>query len=135
MRTLIDSLVDGVWLTQPPTYRGQPIRITTYFDDGTFGVVETVNENEDADMRVTRLAFKQRFTTEERIAIRDAAQTNPLVYDFEDLVNAATYIDLQRSDTINAVNAIEQAGLIAEGRAVEILTAPITDIERYRGEQ
>lgn len=133
MRQTIDSLVDGMWLTQPPTYKGQPVRVITYFDDGTFGIEETINGKEDSDMRITKLAFKQRVTPEERIAIREAAKVNPQIYDFEDLVNAATYIDLARPDTIAAVNAIEQAGLIAAGRALEILGPPINDIERHKG--
>jgi hypothetical protein len=85
-----------------------------------------------ADMRITKLAFKQRFTAAERIAIREAAKTVPEVYDFEDLVNSAAFIDLARPDTIAAVHYIEAGGLIAEGRAVEILSPPVEDIERYR---
>jgi hypothetical protein len=85
-------------------------------------------------MRITKLAFKRRFTADERIAIREAAAVNPQIYDFEDLVNAATYIDLSRADTIAAVNSIERAGLIGSGRADEILGPPINEIERYRGE-
>jgi hypothetical protein len=134
MKVVTDSLVDGVWLTQAPTYHGQRVRVTTYFDDGTFGVVEASFSGRTVDMRITKLAFKQRFTADERIAIRNAAAVDPQIYDFEDLVNAATYIDLSRADTIAAVSAIEQAGLIGSGRAVEILGPPINEIERYRGD-
>lgn len=87
----------------------------------------------ETDMRITKLAFKQRFTQEERIAIREAAKTIPQVYDFEDLVNSATFIDLQRVDTVIDVNAIEQLALIGTGRAMEILTAPAQEHERCRG--
>lgn len=84
-------------------------------------------------MKVTRLAFKQRFTTEERLAIRAAAAVNPLVYDFQDLVDSATYIDLERKDTALSVNTLEQMGLIGEGRAAEILSPPIDEDERWSG--
>lgn len=89
--------------------------------------------NEPASMKVTRLAFKQRFTTEERLAIRAASAVNPLVYDFQDLVDSATYIDLERKDTVLSVNALEQMGLIGEGRAAEILSPPIDEDERWSG--
>ena len=89
--------------------------------------------NDPASMKVTRLAFKQRFTTEERIAIRTAASVNPIVYDFQDLVDSATYVDLERPDTVAAVNALEQYGLIGEGRAVEILSPPVDEDERWNG--
>lgn len=87
----------------------------------------------ETDMRITKLAFKQRFTQQERIDIREAAKTIPQVYDFEDLVNSATFIDLSRDDTKSAVIAIESVIPLLEGRANEILTAPILEHERYRG--
>lgn len=89
--------------------------------------------NDPVSMKVTRLAFKQRFTTAERLAIRAAAATNPLVFDFQDLVDSATYIDLARQDTKEAVNALEQLGLIGAGRAIEILSPPVNEEERWRG--
>ena len=85
------------------------------------------------DSRITKLAFKQRMTQAERIAIRVAAKNNPVVYDFQDLMDSATFIDLSRQDTIDGITAMESAGLLAEGRASEILTAPIDDLERFRG--
>lgn len=134
MNKIIDVLINGAWLTQQPTINGQRVRETTYFDDGTFGVVEYAFEGEKnaLDMRITKLAFKQRFTQDERIAIRAASETIPQVYDFQDLVNSATFIDLSRQDTIDAVNAIEQLGLIQDGRAEVILGPPVEDIERYK---
>lgn len=122
--------IGGKWINGIPTEAGQRFRFADVggWSYGTYqpDVVETV-----ADMRVTKLAFKHRFTQAERIAIREAAQTVPEVYDFEDLVNSASFIDLARSDTIAAVHYIEAGGLIAEGRAVEILSPPVEDIERY----
>jgi hypothetical protein len=82
------------------------------------------------DTRITKLAFKQRLTQAERIAIRQAAAANAQVFDFQDLVDSATFIDLSRQDTIEGVTTLEAAGLLAEGRAAEILTTPIDDSER-----
>lgn len=125
--------VGNKWIDGIPTEAGQRFRFSDVggWAYGTYqpDVVELV-----ADMRITKLAFKQRFTQAERIAIREAAQTVPEVYDFEDLVNSASFIDLARPDTIAAVHYIEAGGLIAEGRAVEILSPPVTEIEQYRGD-
>lgn len=89
-----------------------------------------------ADYRITNLAFVDRFTDAEAIAIDlasigatvEAAQ----VRRYLDKVSKATHIDLSRADTQAGVRALETAGLIAAGRADEILTAPIQDMERPR---
>lgn len=77
---------------------------------------------------LSKLAFKQRLTQSERIAIRQAAEQSPEIYDFQDLLDSATFVDLKRDDTINGVNFLESIGIIDEGRADEILnTAPHPD--------
>jgi len=124
---------NGKWREGIPTEHGQRFRFMTA-GGWQYGTYAPESAPEVVDMRITKLAFKQRFTADERIAIREAAAVNPQIYDFEDLVNAATYIDLSRDDTISAVNAIELSGLIAVGRAGEILGPPINEIERYRGD-
>ena len=48
-------------------------------------------------------------------------------------VDAATFIDLDRPDTRAGVQALEAAGLLIQGRALEILDAPVLDHERPRG--
>lgn len=45
-------------------------------------------------------------------------------------VAAASFIDLARPDTRAGVQVLETAGLLAAGRAAEILDAPIADTER-----
>ena len=45
-------------------------------------------------------------------------------------VGEASYIDLDRADTRAGVQQLEAAGLLAAGRALEILDAVIQDIER-----
>lgn len=138
MHTVTDVLIDGKWLTQKPNFGGQMVRETTYFDDGKFGVVEYSYRGESVDdMRITRLGFLDRFTDAEAIAI-DLSSIGVTVEAasirrFVAKVNAAQYIDLAREDTIAGVNALEQMGLIDEGRALEILSPPVTDDERYEG--
>jgi hypothetical protein len=79
---------------------------------------------------ITKLAFKQRMTAAERIAIRTRAATDPIVADFLDLVNDATFIDLNHEENAMGLAYLEQQGDLDEGRANEILTSPIQPIER-----
>lgn len=86
--------------------------------------------------KITRLAFLSRFTDAEAIAL-DLASIGATVEAasirrYMQKVNAATFIDLGRADTISGVNQLEAVGLIGSGRANVILTAPITDLERAR---
>lgn len=130
---VIDVLTDNGWTTQEPTKTGQRVRETTYLPNGGISVIEYVFVTEPVvDMRITKLAFKQRFTQAERIAIREAAKVSPLVYDFEDLVNSATFVDLSREDTDTAVFTLEKIGLIATGRASEILTTEPQEHELFQ---
>lgn len=83
---------------------------------------------------ITRLAFRSRLTNEEKVAVYTAAETNVQLKVFLDDLAAATYVDLTRPDTIAGVTFLETAGLLATGRAAEILnTETITDIERWNG--
>ena len=79
-----------------------------------------VNPN-PVDKIISPLTFLQSFTQTERIAIRTAAKDNIMLEDFMDLLNKATEVNLSHPDTIAGVNAFEAAGLIAPGRALEIL--------------
>jgi hypothetical protein len=83
--------------------------------------------------RITKLAFKQRLTQAERITIREAATNNAVVYDFLDILESATFIDLERQDTIESVNQLEAVGLLGEGRANEILSSPVQPHEEFKG--
>lgn len=89
------------------------------------------------DKRITRLAFLSRFTDAEAVAIDLASQgaTVEAAYmrRYMQKVNAATFIDLANPDTRNGVIALEDAGLLAEARADEILNAPVQQHERPQG--
>lgn len=70
---------------------------------------------------ITKLEYLRRFTTAERVAIRAAAAANPVLEDYLKLMELAQEINLDDPDTVAAVQMLEQAGLIAPGRAVEVL--------------
>jgi len=83
---------------------------------------------------LTRLEFRNRFTLTEKVAIELAAADNPsntmqqrqlaaTLRVFLDDLAAASYVDETRADTRAGVRALAQYGLIAAGRADEILAA------------
>ena len=92
--------------------------------------------------RITRLAFRNRFTQAEKVALELAALDNPsapmaqrqqsaaLRAHLKDL-DAASWVDLTRPEAVAALQMLEASGLIGEGRAAAILDVDsITDIER-----
>lgn len=83
---------------------------------------------------VTQLAFLSRFTDAEYIAF-DLASIGSTVQAaslrrYKSKIDSANYIDLERADTRAGVIALESAGLLAAGRALAILDAPIQASER-----
>ncbi len=70
---------------------------------------------------LSKLAYLRRFTGEERVTIRTVAKTNPVLEDYMALLELSEEISLDDPDTIAAVKMLEGAGLIAAGRAAEIL--------------
>ena len=104
------------------------------YDDGVLSL--------QPDTKITRLAFRNRFTQAEKVALELASLDNPAgtmeqrqqaaslrVY-LADLASS-TFVDLARQDTRGGVNALESYGLIAPGRSAEILDSPILPSERY----
>lgn len=94
-----------------------------------------------AEQRITRLAFRNRFTMPEKIAIEfaaaDDATAPPQRRQFAAMlriwmrdVDTATSVDLSHAVTRSGVEALEANGLIAAGRAAAILDGPIADDER-----
>jgi hypothetical protein len=69
----------------------------------------------------TRLEYLRRFTPAERVAIRAAAASSPVLADYLQLLELASEVRSDDPDTIGAVQMLESVGLIAPGRAAEIL--------------
>lgn len=82
---------------------------------------------------LTRLAFRNRFTPVEKVALYTAAESSVQIKIYLDDLAAATFVDPERADTIAGVQALEAATIIGPGRAAEILTAPVTDEEMWVG--
>lgn len=96
--------------------------------DGVFSPPDSSAVN--SDTRITAVAFKRRLTQAERIAIRNLAKTNDVAFDFQDLLDSSQAVHLTDSDVSKGLAMLEAAGKLAPGRADEILSAPIQQVER-----
>lgn len=85
-----------------------------------------------AQTRLTRLQFRNRFTALEKAQLELAAMDDPSAEPAQRLQSAslrayladlaaAEFVDLADQSTVAGVNALEAAGLLAEGRAAEVL--------------
>lgn len=88
------------------------------------------------DTRITRLAFRKRFTQAEKVALEIAALDDPSATPAQRAqaaalraylkdVDAATFIDLADAHVAAGVQTLEAAGLLTAGRAGEIINAPV----------
>ena len=83
--------------------------------------------------RITRLAFRNRFTFSEKLAIETAAESDAAVRVLLKDQEAATFIDLARLDTQQGVQLLVSKGLITAQRAAEILSLTIHSEEAFNG--
>ena len=83
--------------------------------------------------RVTRLAFRNRFTFAEKVAIETAAESDATVRVLLKDQEAATFIDLARLDTQQGVQLLVSKNLITAQRATEILSLTIQVEEAFNG--
>ncbi len=70
---------------------------------------------------LTKLEFLQLFTQTERIAIKQAAGVSPQLDDYLYLLELADEVNLDSANTQTGVNTLGLAGILAAGRAGEIL--------------
>ena len=74
-----------------------------------------------AGVRVTRLAFLRRLTTEERIHARLLSASDPVVADFFQLIDLAEEIVIGDPDLTMAMHYLAQQGVLAPERIPEIV--------------
>lgn len=70
---------------------------------------------------LNKIDFLRLFTQAERINIRAAAKVDPVVEDYEDMLNKAPTVRLSDPDIQAGVPLLEGSGLIGPGRAAQIL--------------
>ncbi len=85
--------------------------------------------------KITKLGLRQRFTFSELIAIQNISKTVVAVEVLLNNLAVATYVDLNRPDTMGGMMLLASAGAISTARANEILSAPIQDYEKYKGNE
>lgn len=69
----------------------------------------------------TKLEYLRRFSQDERIAIRATAKVVPELEDYLQLLELAEEVRSDDPDIVGALQKLEDVGLIAAGRAQEIL--------------
>lgn len=111
------------------------------YNNGVFTAPPVV---EPAPKYLSKLGFRNRFTSQEKALIEFAALDNPAGTLQERMTSAgirasladqrdAQFINPLRPDTRQGVIDMETAGLLQAGRALQILDAPIQDEEMYKG--
>ena len=76
---------------------------------------------EPVPVSLNKIDFLRLFLQGERIAIREAAKVNPIIADYQDMLDAAGVVLLTDPDIVAGVPLLETAGLLGAGRAVKIL--------------
>lgn len=88
-------------------------------------VLKKPDETPASAREISGVSFLRRFTQDERIAIREAAKASAKLDDYLKLLDATIaqggVVDLDDQDNADALALLESIGLIANGRAAEVL--------------
>lgn len=82
---------------------------------------------------ITRAAFRNRFTFTERVAIKTAEATTPMLQVLADDQAQATYIDLADPNAAAGLDLLIAFGLLTPERKLEMLNAPVLTSEKPIG--
>ena len=109
------KLVEGVWVAPPETPIPEPVQ-------------ESIDPPVSNDIKVSPPEFKLLFTVQERVAIKEARATNPIVDDFYNIVEdpRLTHVNLSLQSTKDALLYLTSLGLITEDRRLIILSGTVT---------
>ena len=77
--------------------------------------------------KVSPVEFKLLFTSQERVAIREARSSDAVIDDFYDIVEDSrlTHVDLGLKSTQDALDYMVGKGLVSDERKAEILTGKV----------
>lgn len=106
--TVIDKIPNGMAVTE----------------SGKAGVwnIETLDFDEIIYERIlSRDDYLDLFTDNEMLAIVNAANTDAIIKNSLDILNFRGRVRMNSNNTIESINYMESTGLIAEGRANEVL--------------
>lgn len=100
------------------------------FGQSKGGTVRQLGPDEEAVYRraqvkvISQVGFLRRFTQAERIAIRSASKVNPIVEDFQYMLELATSgIDVTDGDVKAGIEMLVSVGILSPARAATILSA------------
>lgn len=89
--------------------------------------VEPAEQAQPVPPKVSPVEFKLLFTAQERVAIKAARATDPVVDDFYDIAEdpRLTHVDLGLQSTRDAINYLAAQGLIAADRVPVIMAGTV----------
>lgn len=93
-----------------------------YAGHGFFPVEEPAPPPPPPVDELNKIDFLRLFTQAERITIRQAANANDLIQDYQAMLDAAAVVRLSDPDIQTGVPLLEIGGLIGPGRAAQILS-------------
>jgi hypothetical protein len=101
--------------------------------DGVYTQVWAIRDKTQAELDAEKpprasyspYQFKLRLTGEERIAIRNAAATNPIIFDFMDMLNTAPSVFLDDPVTMAGIGYLQQQGILTSERASAVLNTDV----------
>lgn len=118
--------MDAGWIHNPPAKAS----IGWGYDGSKF--IEP-DKKAPASVKITKLAFRNRFTFAEKVAIETAAESDPTVRVLLKDQEAATFIDLARLDTQQGVQLLASKNLITTERAEAVLSLSVQPEEAFTG--
>lgn len=141
---LIGSVILGTTEAAEAPYSGWvllPAEVGLGWQSTDGGATFTPPAEAPQQRRISPLAFRRRFTSNERAAIERAATDDPTGSETARNISAALrsdmrnqeqarFIDLDDADVLAGLGALEALGLIASGRAAAIQSAPVQPGER-----
>ena len=80
-----------------------------------------------ASLKVSPVQFKLLFTASERVAIKTARTSDPIIDDFYDIVEdpRLTYVDLELNSIQSAISYLQSKGLLTAERGTEVLAGKL----------
>ena len=121
--------------TKPDEPDGQRAVPTNGREEGGEWVVNWVLEDipprppVDYGTNITRFAFRQRMTAQEKVAFENAIEADAGVRVLSKDFELATYIDLANPVMASGMDALVAAGVLTQERADEIVNAPVQEHE------
>ncbi len=96
--------------------------VRTYYPNNWELVGESIQDIEQPQIKkLTKLEYMERFTDLELQSIYTAAKTSVAIEVWLEKFKATTQVDLNDSRILTGLQALETAGLLAPGRAQEII--------------